>query len=155
MSINQDQNTNGGNDTTNGTRAEESARNIQQQDYSAPIDTNEDMYIAPEEATRALSLYVESSIIKQSLHFVRMRDQMVSRLELEATRNVILVVGVVLLFSSPWIVSSFLSLICNANVIHQTMSEEATKNIDRSHYVSNRRFYFTKQILLCWAWPST
>ena len=109
MSINQDQNTNGGNDTTNATRAKESARNIQQQDCPAPIDTNEDMYIAPEEATRALSLYVESSIIKQSLHFVGIRDQMGSRLKLEATRNVILVVGVVMLFSSPWIVSFFIA----------------------------------------------
>lgn len=125
--INQDQNTNGGNDTTNATEADESTRNIRQQNFPAPTDTYEEIYIAPEEATRALSLPVESrTIIKQNLHFVRIRDQMVSRLELEATRNVILIVGIILLFSSPWIVSSVLSLICNANVINQAKSEELT-----------------------------
>lgn len=126
----QDRHTNGGNDTTTTTTgAEEPKSNIQQQNNPLPTDdVNQDIYIiAPEEAVRALSQSVESSnVFKNNLYFVRIRDQMVSRLELEATRNVILSVGILMLFSSPWIVSFVLSLVCNARVVHQTMGGEAT-----------------------------
>jgi len=49
---------------------------------------------------------------------------MVSRLELMATRNVILSVGIMLLFPLPWVISSALSLICSATVIHKSFNEE-------------------------------
>jgi len=49
---------------------------------------------------------------------------MVSRLELEATRNVMLNVGLLLLFASTWITSIALTMICQANIIHMDMDEE-------------------------------
>ena len=54
-----------------------------------------------------------SYAMKKNRHFVRIRNQMVSRLELAATRNVILSVGIMLLFTSPWIITSVLAEICN------------------------------------------
>jgi len=112
--------------------AKASARNIRQQNgqngtLQALTDSIEAIDIAPEEAVRALSQPVEHcNTIKKNMYFVRIRNQTVSRMELEATRNVILSVGIMVLFSLPWIISSVLSLICNASVIHQALGEEET-----------------------------
>jgi len=93
--------------------------------HSSDTSNSEEIIAAPEEAARALGQRLESSTItQQNLHFVKIRDQMVSRLELEATRNVVLNVGIFLLFSLPWIISSVLAQICNAYTIHKSMSED-------------------------------
>jgi len=128
-SLNEDRNPNASNDTTTHTTGAETS-NVQQQRIPPPSNTINtiEINIAPEEAVSALSQTVESrSITKKNLHFVRIRDQLVSRLELEATRNVILSVGICLLFFSPWFVCCVLSLICNASVIRQGMSKEETE----------------------------
>ena len=104
--------TNGCNDTTTNASAESTPRDIQQNSHHST--DNHLFIIPPEEAVRSLGFQTESkSIMKNNSHFVRIRDQMVSRLELEATRNVILSVGIMLLFTSPWIITSVLAEICN------------------------------------------
>ncbi len=84
--------------------------------------------ITPVEAVRALQVESShsSSFTKNNQHFVRIRDQIVSRIELEATRNVIVSVGMLLLFTLPWIISSVLGMICQRNVIQQAMDENKT-----------------------------
>jgi len=126
-----DDSTSGGKDSTRNAEAERKETGIIQQ--NSPITAsqhptdNKEVVIAPEEAVRALGLHSEStrSNIKQNFHFVRIRDQLVSRLELEASRNVILSVGIMLLFSLPWIIASILAQMCNdENVIHHAIGEE-------------------------------
>ena len=51
---------------------------------------------------------------------------MVSRLELKASRSVILGDGIILLFTLPWITSPIEAQICTANEIRQNMSEQET-----------------------------
>jgi len=51
---------------------------------------------------------------------------MVSQLELEATRNVMLNVTLLLLYASTWITLIALTMICQANIIHMDMDEEET-----------------------------
>ncbi len=87
-------------------------RKTQQRDYLTraipnPIDGN--IVITPEETVRLLSQSAEPrNAIKGNQHFVRIRNQMVSTLELVATRNVILSViyRIMLLFALPWIIIS-------------------------------------------------
>jgi len=131
---NKDDGSHGGSDTTTYVMGAASpTRNIQQNGSfrisNPPTDRpNNEEIIAPQAAVRALGQHVSesASVIRQNLHFVRIRHAMVSRLELEATRNVILDVGIFLLFSTPWIITSVLAQICNGNVMHQAMSEEET-----------------------------
>ncbi len=83
--------------------------------------------IAPKEEVKALSQSLKSGdVIKHNLHFVRIRDQMVSRLELEATRNVIISVGIMLLFTLPWIIAlaSISAEICRKNHIRPRIRDE-------------------------------
>jgi len=116
--------------TTTNVEAYSSTRNIGRNgSISAsrhPTDNNAVVIIAPKDAVTALGLNAQSTKTKNSLHFVRIRDQMVNRLELEAIRNVIISVGVMLLFTSPWIITSFLAQICYGNIIRQVMSENET-----------------------------
>ncbi len=106
-------------------------------------DNNEEI-ITPEQAVRALGQRVDScNIIKMDLHFVRIKYQVVSRLELEATRNVVLSVGIFLLFSSPWIISSVLAHICNGNIIQNKaiyISEDKTTT--EAHVEQCSRYYW-------------
>ena len=60
----------------------------------------------------------------KNLHLVRIRYQIVSRFELEATRNLSFSVGILLLFCLPWIIASVLAMICYGSVPNQTLSEE-------------------------------
>jgi len=130
---NKDQNTNGG-ITTNGGATTTNAigeasaltSNIQQdvQITASRHEGNENTYGAQEEAIGALQVELNQTITKQNHQFVRIRNQMVSRLELEATRNVMLNVGLLLLFSSTWITSVVLTMICQAYTINQDMDEE-------------------------------
>ena len=101
-----------------------SARTILPGDHiRSSIDYNE--IISPEQAVRALGQRVDSrNVTKKDLHFVRIKYQIVSRLELEATRNVVLSIGIFLLFSSPWIISSVLAHICNGSVSQKTKMSE-------------------------------
>lgn len=83
---------------------------------------NDEDFITPEEA---VSQPMESSnVTKKDLYFVRIRYQIVSRLELEATRNVVCTVGMCFIFFLPWIISCVLSLICSSSVHRQYMREE-------------------------------
>jgi len=113
------------NTTTNSGVKATSERIILPGDYiRSSTDCNE--IISPEQAVRVLGQRVDSSnVTKKDLHFVRIKYQIVSRLELEATRNVVLSIGIFLLFSSPWIISSVLAHLCNGRVIQKTnMSED-------------------------------
>ena len=124
------ENTSGSNNTTtNPAGAVPSIENIQQGDPTGPPVIDNQEYIAPEEAVRALGQYVEknNSTMKKNLYFVRIRHEMVSRLELEATQNVILSVGLLLLFALPWIISSISALICHGNVVRQVMNDKEGK----------------------------
>jgi len=128
-----DDSTSGGKDTTTNAEAQKTEMGIIQQNSIIPSSQhpkdNNEVIIAPEEAVRALGLHQSDSTrsnIKQNFHFVRIRDQLVSRLELEASRNVILSVGIMLLFSLPWIIASMLAQICNENLIVQAIGEEET-----------------------------
>lgn len=87
--------------------------------------------ISPQKAVKTMDQRVDSNkVIKMDLHFVKIRNQIVSRLELEATRNVVCSVGIVLLFSLPWIISSILAYICNENTIHKAnLGEEEIGNV--------------------------
>jgi len=124
---NEDQNTNEStNTTTNSGGAAAAASNIQQDVLIAAPERNEETYIPPEEAVRALQVESNQATTKQNHQFVRIRDQMVSRLELEATRNVMLNVGLLLLFASTWITSVALTMICQANIIRMNIDEEET-----------------------------
>lgn len=123
---------NGGNDTTTnavvGARALE--RNISQHNPSrAPAkDNNDEITISPEEAVKALGQHeVSCNVMKNNRHFVKIRQEMVSRLELEATQNVILSVGLILLFVFLWIISSILALICHVNFVRQALGNEEEK----------------------------
>jgi len=102
--------TNGGNDTTTNAEAESLERDtIQQNGPTTSSNHPTDNVISPEEAINPLNSHAAESKsfrIKKSLPFVRIRDQMVSRLELEATRNEIVSVGIMLLFTLPWIIAS-------------------------------------------------
>jgi len=124
---NEDQNTNGSvNTTTNSEGEAGAASNIQQDVPITAPERNEESYIAPEEAVRALQVESNQTNIKQNHPFVRIRNQMVSRLELEATRNVMLNVALLLLFALTWITSVALTMICQAKIIHMDMDEEET-----------------------------
>ena len=57
-------------------------------------------------------------------HFVQIRDQMVSQLELEATRNVIFGVTSLLFFTAPWVICTVLGMVCYMNVHQQGFTEE-------------------------------
>jgi len=106
--INKDQNTNGGiNTTTNagGTAASES-------------------HITPKEAIEALQVETNQTIVKENHQFVRIRDQIVSRLELEATRNVMLNVELSLLYASTWVTFIAFTMICQSSTINDDMNEE-------------------------------
>ena len=131
--------------TANGIRATAPTRKIQKQKDSnraIPNSIDGDIFIAPEEAVRLLSQPVKTSYaMKKNQHFVRIRNQMVSRLELAATRNVILSVGIMLLFTLPWIISSILSLICNASVIHQAVMDSKEKS-DKALVEQCSRYYW-------------
>jgi len=131
--------------TANGIRAAAPTRKIQKQKDSnraIPNSIDGDIFIAPEEAVRLLSQPVKTSYaMKKNRHFVRIRNQMVSRLELAATRNVILSVGIMLLFTLPWIISSILSLICNASVIHQAVMDSKEKS-DKALVEQCSRYYW-------------
>jgi len=127
---NEGENTNGShNTTTNPAGAVPSIENIQQGNPTGPLIIHNQENIAPEEAVRALGQHVEtsSSTMKKNLYFVRIRHEMVSRLELEATQNVILSVGLLLLFALPWIISSISALMCHGNVVRQAMNDEEGK----------------------------
>ncbi len=90
-SSNEGENTNGSSNTTNNPmETVPSIENIQPGDPTGPPANQEN--VAPEEVVRALGQNVEthSSTMKKNLYFVRIRHEMVSRLELEATQNVIL-----------------------------------------------------------------
>lgn len=108
------------------TGAATSVENIQPEiDNSHQEDSQED--IEPKEAVRALGQHAESTsnAMKQNHHFVIIRHEMVSRLELEATHhNMILSIGHLLLFALPWIISSMLALICHWNVARQVKNGE-------------------------------
>ncbi len=125
-STNEDRITNEGINTTAnyGRGAAAATTNIQQDSPIMALERNEETYIAPEEAVRALQVELNQTIIKQNHRFVRIRNQMVSRLELEATRNVMLNVGLLLLFSSSWITSIVLTMICQAYTIDKDMDDE-------------------------------
>jgi len=126
---NDDQCINGGINTTTTNAIEgvvASTSNIQQ-DFpitASPAEGNEDTNGAQEEAIKTFQEESVQTIIKQDHQFVRIRNQMVSRLELEATRNVMLNVGLLLLFASTWITSIALTMICQAYTIHQDMDDE-------------------------------
>jgi len=127
-SSNEGENTNGSSNTTNNPmETVPSIENIQPGDPTGPPANQEN--VAPEEVVRALGQNVEthSSTMKKNLYFVRIRHEMVSRLELEATQNVILSVGLLLLFALPWIISSISALICHGNVVRQVMNDEEGK----------------------------
>ena len=117
-STNDDQNTNGGmNTTTNSGGTATATSNIQQEVpiTASPLpERNGKSDIAPEEPIDALQEDINQT---QNYQFVRIRNQMVSRLELEATRNVMLNVGLLLLIASTWITSTGLTLICQAYTI--------------------------------------
>ena len=86
-----DQNTNEGiNTTTNAGGAAAATTNIQQDVPVAapPPERNKETNITPEEAVMALQVESNQAIIKHNHLFVSIRNQTVSRLELEATRNV-------------------------------------------------------------------
>ncbi len=118
-SANEEQKTNGGNDTI-ANPADGAAKSA--------ANAKEEVIIEPEAvAVMALDQTLDSCrVIKQDFQFVRIRDEMVSRLDLEATRNVIISVGLLLLFASTWIISSILALNCHGNVSHSAMDEEET-----------------------------
>ena len=122
----------GANDTTtySGATTLSSGRIIQPgESISArPTSDNNQDIISPEQAVRALGQRLESRrIIKLNLNFVRIKYQIISRLELEATLTVILSVGIFLLFCLPWIISSVSAHICIGNIIQTAnMSEEET-----------------------------
>jgi len=85
---------NGGNNTTTNDSAPTASAGIIQiggfirTRYHLSTD-HKDEIITPEEAVKALGQRVQpNNVIRQYLHFVRIRYQIVSRLELEATRNV-------------------------------------------------------------------
>jgi len=125
----QDQNTNGSMNTTNAIEGEAaSTSNIIQQDVpitAPPPERSKETKCVPEEAASALKEESNQTGVKQNHHqFVRIRDQMVSRIELEATRNVMLNVGLLLLFASTWITSIALTMICQAYTIDKDMDEE-------------------------------
>jgi len=126
---NEDQMTNEGINTTTNTEGEAATTSNMLQDvpFTAhhPPERNEETNIAPEEAIRELQVESSQTIIEQNQHqFVRIRDQMVSRLELEATRNVMLNVALLLLFALTWITSVALTIICQAYTIDKDMNEE-------------------------------
>lgn len=138
-STNRRQNTNGGMDTTNNVEraaqentiqqapgnnehivAQENTTNRQPQNY-------EDVVVSPEGAVSAFQMEANSTISKwNSRHFVQIRDQLVSQLELEATRNVIFGVTSLLFFTAPWVISSVLGMVCYKNVQQQGLTEEET-----------------------------
>jgi len=115
------------NTTTNSIRGAVASTSSIQQDVlitASPPEGSEDTYGAQEEAIKALQIESIQTMIKQDHQFVRIHNQMVSRLELEATRNVMLNVGLLLLFASTWIISIVLTMICQAYTINQDMNEE-------------------------------
>ena len=106
--INEDQSTNGGTNTTTNARGA-----VALTGNTPPPERNEESHIiAPEEAIEALQIETNQTIVNENHQFVRIRDQMVSRLELEATRNVMLNVALLLLFASTWITFIALTMIC-------------------------------------------
>jgi len=114
-------------------------------------DINEDIIITPEKAVKTLfQRIVASNVIKKDLHIIRIRYHLVSRLELEATRKVVLSVGIFLLFSLPWIVASVSTLICNASVIHQTIviGEESTEPLIAQCSLYNWALSYARLIFL-------
>jgi len=119
--INEDQSTNGGTNTTTNAKRAVRASTIN----TPPPERNEESHIiAPEEAIEALQVKTNRTIVKENHQFVRIRDQVVSRLELKATRNVMLIALLILLFASTWITSIALTMICQLNVINDDMDEE-------------------------------
>jgi len=89
---------------------------------------NEEERIGPEEAIQSLQVMESNNIASKqnNRHFVIIRDQMVSQLELAATRNVILGVASLLLFCTPWTISTITAMVCHGNVIKQGLSAEET-----------------------------
>lgn len=120
----------GGKNTTSEPRAPTTSTLVDSIRARSLTDLDEET-ISPGEAVKALGQrLVPSYAIRQNLQLVRIRYQIVSRLELEATRNVVFVVGIMLLFSLPWIVSCILSMTCNANAdSNQPLGEEETTKI--------------------------
>ncbi len=120
----------GGKNTTSEPRAPTTSTLVDSIRARSLTDVDEDT-ISPGEAVKALGQrLVPSYAIRQNLQLVRIRYQIVSRLELEATRNVVFGVGIMLLFSLPWIVSCILSMTCNANAdSNQPLGEEETTKI--------------------------
>ena len=72
------------------------------------------------------SYFVESSSLKNNSHFVKIGDQTVSRLEFEATQNVTLGMCSLLLFATPWIISTILVMICQTNLDYSVVMEECS-----------------------------
>jgi len=121
---NEDQMTNEGINTTNNTRGEAAATSDIQREVpiTGPLpERNGDSRITPEDPIETLREDINKT---QNYQFVRIRNQMVSRLELEATRNVMLHVGLLLLFASSWITSVVSTMICQAFTVNMDMDEE-------------------------------
>ena len=116
---------------SNTTNNAESAQPIQDdnnaQQAAAPNYNNGER-VGPEEAVHSLQASeTNNSASKQNnRHFVKIRDQMVSRLELEATRNVILGVATLLICCIPWVISTIITMVCQGNVIKLGLSADET-----------------------------
>jgi len=153
---NEDQNTNGGINTTinSGGAAAAATSNIQQDSpiTAPPPERNKESHIViEEEAIEALQEDINQTIGQQNHQFVRIRNQMVSRLELEATRNVILNVGLLLLVASTWMTSTASTLICQAYTISTnkyTDEEQKSKAVVEQCSPYHWAISYTRFILL-------
>ncbi len=131
-----------------------STSNIQQGSpiTAPPSERNKESHIViEEEAIEALQEDINQTIGQQNHQFVRIRNQMVSRLELEATRNVILNVGLLLLVASTWMTSTASTLICQAYTISTnkyTDEEQKSKAVVEQCSPYHWAISYTRFILL-------
>jgi len=88
-------------------------------------EDNIDINMTAASAVKALQPR-ESSSLKNNSHFVKIGDQTVSRLEFEATQNVTLGMCSLLLFATPWIISTILVMICQTNLDYSVVMEECS-----------------------------
>jgi len=113
--------------TTNNAASVQHIQEDNTQQLAAPNYKDEER-TGPEDAVQSLQVVeTNNSVSKQNnRHFVQIRDQMISQLELAATRNVIFGVASLLLFCTPWAISTITAMVCHGNVIQQGLSAEET-----------------------------
>lgn len=115
-------------------------------------EDNPDDNMTAANAAKALQTR-ESSSLKNNSHFVKIGDQTVSRLEFEATRNVTLGMCSLLMFATPWIISTILMMICQRNLDYSMVMEECinyqwavwyTKELLIIHSIYQSIFYLVR-----------